>query len=137
MARRRRLVAEINVVPYIDVMLVLLIIFMVTAPLAMQEILVDLPEANAKLSEPANEDEVLILVVLADGRYQINIGEQDRDITPAELREQVSKVIRANPTIRVMVQGDEAVAYGAVIEAMAALEAAGASSVGLMTEPRS
>jgi biopolymer transport protein TolR len=137
MARRRRLVAEINVVPYIDVMLVLLIIFMVTAPLAMQEILVDLPEANAQLSEPANEDEVLILVVLADGRYQINIGEQDRDITPAELREQVSKVIRANPTIRVMVQGDEAVAYGAVIEAMAALEAAGASSVGLMTEPRS
>ncbi|MEQ3696005.1 MAG: protein TolR [Pseudomonadales bacterium] len=137
MARRRRLVAEINVVPYIDVMLVLLIIFMVTAPLAMQEIIVDLPEANAQLSEPANEDEVLILVVLADGRYQINIGEQDRDITAEALREQVSKVIRANPTIRVMVQGDEAVAYGAVIEAMAALEAAGATSVGLMTEPRS
>jgi biopolymer transport protein TolR len=130
-------VAEINVVPYIDVMLVLLIIFMVTAPLAMQEIIVDLPEANAQLSEPANEDEVLILVVLADGRYQINIGEQDRDITAEALREQVSKVIRANPTIRVMVQGDEAVAYGAVIEAMAALEAAGATSVGLMTEPRS
>ncbi|RMA79253.1 protein TolR [Umboniibacter marinipuniceus] len=137
MARRRRLVAEINVVPYIDVMLVLLIIFMVTAPLAMQEIMVDLPEADAQLSEPANEDEVLILVVLADGRYQINIGEQDRDITAEALREQVSKVIRANPTIRVMVQGDEAVAYGAVIEAMAALEAAGATSVGLMTEPRS
>ena len=137
MARRRRLVAEINVVPYIDVMLVLLIIFMVTAPLAMQEIMVDLPEADAQLSEPANEDEVLILVVLADGRYQINIGEQDRDITAEALREQVSKVIRANPTIRVMVQGDDAVAYGAVIEAMAALEAAGATSVGLMTEPRS
>ncbi|WP_298634305.1 protein TolR [uncultured Umboniibacter sp.] len=137
MARRRRLVAEINVVPYIDVMLVLLIIFMVTAPLAMQEIIVDLPEANAQLSEEAKEDEVLILAVLADGSYRINIGEQDKEISADELREQVSKVIRANPNIRVMVQGDKAVAYGAVIEAMAALEAAGASSVGLMTEPRS
>jgi len=136
MARRRRLVAEINVVPYIDVMLVLLIIFMVTAPLSMQEILVNLPDADSQPAEP-NEEESLVLVVLADGTYQINIGESDRTVTSEQLSQLVGRVINENPSIRVYVQGDEAVAYGKVIEAMAALEAAGASSVGLMTEPRS
>ncbi|NVK11035.1 MAG: protein TolR [Gammaproteobacteria bacterium] len=136
MARRRRLVAEINVVPYIDVMLVLLIIFMVTAPLSMQEILVNLPDADSQPAE-ANEDESLVLVVLADGSYQINIGESDRVVTSEQLRDLVSRVLSENPSIRVYVQGDEAVSYGKVIEAMSALESAGASSVGLMTEPRS
>jgi biopolymer transport protein TolR len=103
MARRRRLVAEINVVPYIDVMLVLLIIFMVTAPLSMQEILVNLPDADSQPAE-ANEDESLVLVVLADGSYQINIGESDRVVTSEQLRDLVSRVLSENPSIRVYVQ---------------------------------
>lgn len=135
MARRRKLVAEINVVPYIDVMLVLLIIFMVTAPLALQEIVVDLPDHNSDAAEQ-DDEETLVLVVLANGDYQINIGDNDRAVTADELKSLVGRVISANPAVRVYVQGDENAAYGKVIEAMSALEEAGASSVGLITEPR-
>jgi len=136
MARKRRLVAEINVVPYIDVMLVLLIIFMVTAPLSMQEIKVDLPDANAEPSSISEDKDLLLLSVLADGSYLMNVGAESQKFSPEEITDRVSKILRANPTIQVYVEGDESVPYGRVIGAMNALEDAGAKEVGLLTEPR-
>jgi len=136
MARKRRLVAEINVVPYIDVMLVLLIIFMVTAPLSMQEIKVDLPDADAEPSSISEDKDLLLLSVLADGSYLMNVGAESQQFSPEEITERVTKILRANPTIQVYVEGDESVPYGRVIAAMNALEDAGAKEVGLLTEPR-
>ncbi len=136
MARKRRLVAEINVVPYIDVMLVLLIIFMITAPLSLQEINVNLPDADAQPTDLTDDTNILLLSVLADGRYMMNVGAEDQIFSPSEIESRVTKILAANPGIRVYVEGDEAVSYGKVIEAMGALEDAGAQSVGLLTEPR-
>ena len=126
--------AEINVVPYIDVMLVLLIIFMVTAPMLMQGVKVDLPEANAEPVE--NQDaEPLIVSVNASGQLFLNLGSaEDQVLSLATIKQRVSAVIRRNPNKPVLVWGDEAVAYGEVVTLMAALQEAGAPSVGLVTE---
>ena len=126
--------AEINVVPYIDVMLVLLIIFMVTAPMLMQGVEVDLPEANTEPVE--NQDsEPLIVSVNKSGQFFLNVGSQeDQALTLATVKQRVSAVIRRSPDKPVLVWGDKAVAYGQVVTLMAALQEAGASSVGLVTE---
>jgi len=131
---KRRPMAEINVVPYIDVMLVLLIIFMVTAPMLMQGVEVDLPEAN---TEPVdNQDsEPLIVSVDKSGQFFLNVGSQeDQALTLATVKQRVSAVIRRSPDKPVLVWGDKAVAYGQVVTLMAALQEAGAPSVGLVTE---
>ncbi|GIX29809.1 MAG: protein TolR [Porticoccaceae bacterium] len=134
-AGRRRLVAEINVVPYIDVMLVLLVIFMVTAPLLMQGVEVDLPDAPAAPVEP-REREPVIVAVKADGTYQIDLGQGGYHATTLEeIRERVAKVLAQVPDTQVLVWGDEGARYGVVVELMAALQAAGAPRVGLVTEP--
>ena len=126
--------SEINVVPYIDVMLVLLIIFMVTAPMLMQGVEVDLPEANTEPVE--NQDsEPLIVSVDKSGQFFLNVGSQeDQALTLATVKQRVSAVIRRSPDKPVLVWGDKAVAYGQVVTLMAALQEAGASSVGLVTE---
>jgi biopolymer transport protein TolR len=126
--------SEINVVPYIDVMLVLLIIFMVTAPMLMQGVEVDLPEANTEPVE--NQDsEPLIVSVNKSGQFFLNVGSQeDQALTLATVKQRVSAVIRRSPDKPVLVWGDKAVAYGQVVTLMAALQEAGASSVGLVTE---
>jgi biopolymer transport protein TolR len=126
--------SEINVVPYIDVMLVLLIIFMVTAPMLMQGVEVDLPEANAEPVE--NQDsEPLIVSVDKSGQFFLNVGSQeDQALTLATVKQRVSAVIRRSPDKPVLVWGDKAVAYGQVVTLMAALQEAGAPSVGLVTE---
>jgi len=131
---KRRPMAEINVVPYIDVMLVLLIIFMVTAPMLMQGVEVDLPEANTEPVE--NQDsEPLIVSVNKSGQFFLNVGSQeDQALTLATVKQRVSAVIRRSPDKPVLVWGDKAVAYGQVVTLMAALQEAGASSVGLVTE---
>jgi biopolymer transport protein TolR len=131
---KRRPMAEINVVPYIDVMLVLLIIFMVTAPMLMQGVEVDLPEANTEPVE--NQDsEPLIVSVDKSGQFFLNVGSQeDQALTLATVKQRVSAVIRRSPDKPVLVWGDKAVAYGQVVTLMAALQEAGASSVGLVTE---
>ena len=132
--KKRRPMSEINVVPYIDVMLVLLIIFMVTAPMLMQGVEVDLPEANAEPVE--NQDsEPLIVSVNKSGQFFLNVGSQeDQALTLATVKQRVSAVIRRSPDKPVLVWGDKAVAYGQVVTLMAALQEAGAPSVGLVTE---
>jgi biopolymer transport protein TolR len=125
--------AEINVVPYIDVMLVLLIIFMVTAPMLMQGVKVDLPEANADPVE--NQDsEPLIVSVDASGKLYLNLGQEKQVLSLATIRDRVSAVIRRSPKKPVLVWGDRAVPYGEVVAVMVALQEAGAPSVGLVTE---
>ncbi len=127
--------AEINVVPYIDVMLVLLVIFMVTAPLLMQGVKVDLPEANSDPVE--NQDpEPLIVSINDKGELFLNLGaDQKQVLSLATVRDRVGVVMRRNPDKPVMVWGDRNVPYGEVVVLMTALQEAGAPSVGLVTEP--
>ena len=126
--------ADINVVPYIDVMLVLLIIFMVTAPMLMQGVQVDLPDAPAEPVE--NQDsEPLIVSVDKAGRLYINLGRNDKlALELATIKQRVSAVLRRDPDKPVLVWGDAAVPYGRVVEVMTAVQASGAASVGLVTE---
>jgi biopolymer transport protein TolR len=136
MSRRKRLrpVAEINVVPYIDVMLVLLIIFMVTAPLLMQGVEVELPKAEAQAVE-SDDSDPLIASIKANGELFLNVGgDESAAISPEVLQRRVGAVLRANPNKPVLVWGDQAVAYGDVVALMVMLQAAGASNVGLVTE---
>ena len=132
--KKHRPMAEINVVPYIDVMLVLLIIFMVTAPMLMQGVKVELPKANTDPVE--NQDsEPLIVSINSDGQLFLNLGDgKDQVLSLATIKQRVSVVMRRNPEKPVLVWGDKAVAYGNVITLMAALQEAGAPSVGLVTE---
>ena len=126
--------AEINVVPYIDVMLVLLIIFMVTAPMLMQGVKVELPEANTDPVE--NQDsEPLIVSLKSDGQLFLNLGSgEDQALSLATIKQRVSVVLRRSPEKPVLIWGDRSVAYGEVVPLMAALQEAGAPSVGLVTE---
>ncbi len=132
---RRRKVAEINVVPYIDVMLVLLIIFMVTAPLITQGVKVDLPQAD---SEPLSKDSKPPLVASVDaaGKYYLAVGTSKNEPMSAE---EVATLVKAHlklaPETPVVVNGDGAVSYDAVIQLMVMLQQkAGVPSVGLMTD---
>jgi biopolymer transport protein TolR len=130
---RRKPMSEINVVPYIDVMLVLLVIFMVTAPLMTQGIKVDLPKAY---SESMDADEnALIVTIREDGSYFLNTGEEEKTVTLKQISDRSSKIIKANPDIKVLVEGDRNLKYGSVIELMNVLQKAGAENVGLITEP--
>lgn len=132
--RPRRAVAEINVVPYIDVMLVLLVIFMATAPLLMQGVEVDLPKAN---SSPVSDSdaEPLIVSIDAEAKLYLNLGASDDQALSIEtVRQRVGTVLKRNPDKAVMVWGDAAVPYGEVVSLMSELQAAGAPSVGLVTE---
>jgi len=132
---KRKPMAEINVVPYIDVMLVLLIIFMVTAPLLMQGVRVELPQAPSKPLDKKN-DEPLIVSIKEDGTLFLNTG-KDNDVAKplAEIVDVVSKVMRNKPETPILVWGDKKVEYGLVVALMTDLQNAGADSVGLVTEP--
>jgi biopolymer transport protein TolR len=126
--------SEINVVPYIDVMLVLLVIFMVTAPLLTQGVQVDLPKTPAKPISEVKE-EPLIVSIKADGSFYVNLGQQpDQSLTLDDIRTKVAVVIRRNPETPVLVWGDVSVPYGVVVTLMSELQSAGAASVGLVTE---
>ncbi len=132
---KRKMLAEINVVPYIDVMLVLLIVFMITAPMLMQGVEVDLPEAPSTPIEETDK-EPLIVSIKADGSYYIDLGgdrEEPRDL--ATIQDMVSKILAVQPETPVLVWGDTHVGYGAVVQLMTALQNAGAPRVGLVTEP--
>jgi biopolymer transport protein TolR len=131
--KKHRPMADINVVPYIDVMLVLLIIFMVTAPMLMQGVKVDLPEASADPVE--NQDsEPLIVSVNAAGQLFLNLGQEKQVLSLPTIKDRVAAVIRRSPKKPVLVWGDKAVSYGEVVTVMVALQEAGAPSVGLVTE---
>ena len=128
--RRKKLMSEINVVPYIDVMLVLLVIFMITAPLLSQGVKVDLPKAAAQPVD-SQDRETLVVTVDREGRYFLD----DRRIAPEELSRKVAAILRARPQTPVLIRGDRRSSYGEVVKAMTLLQSAGAPSVGLLTEP--
>ena len=130
----RKLVAEINVVPYIDVMLVLLIVFMITAPMLTQGIQVDLPRTT---SDPITvDDEPVIVSVRRDGGYYINIGENQQTTASLDtLRGHAQRIQRNAPQTLFLVECDTQVPYGKIIELMAALQGAGIERLGLVTEP--
>ena len=130
--RRRRQMSEINVVPYIDVMLVLLVIFMVTAPLLMEGVQVELPDVDAR---PVTEDssEPFVVHVDREGRYFLN-DNQDPVAQLNEIRVTAAAVLRNRPETQFLVRGDRKVSYDAVVQAMVLLQKAGVSSVGLVTD---
>ena len=136
-ATRRKLMSDINVVPYIDVMLVLLVIFMVTAPLMTQGIKVDLPEAMSGPLEVDDDEPMLVVSVKANGSYYMNVGEEEEAVPLKEVQTRAAKIILARPDIKVLVEGDKNLPYGVIVDLMNTLQVAGASSVGLITEPPS
>ncbi|HSC05871.1 MAG TPA: protein TolR [Steroidobacteraceae bacterium] len=136
--RNRKLMGEINVVPYIDVMLVLLIIFMITAPLLTQGIKVDLPDAGAEPLDPdmLKRHEPLVLSVDKRGQMYLNIGRnEDSPVDEATILARAAAVLRRDPETPVLVKADESVAYGRVVTAMVLLQRAGAEKVGFITDP--
>jgi biopolymer transport protein TolR len=130
---KRKPMADINVVPYIDVMLVLLIIFMVTAPMLMQGVKVDLPDASADPVENQDSEPVIVSVDAA-GQLYINLGNEKQILSLPSIKEKVAAVIRRKKDTPVLIWGDRAVPYGEVVTVMVALQEAGAPSVGLVTE---
>ncbi|MFI4970382.1 MAG: protein TolR [Lysobacterales bacterium] len=132
--KRRKLNAEINVVPYIDVMLVLLIIFMVTAPLLNLGVDIQLPQSAAKSVQ--NDKEPVVVSVDQDGRYFLTLGAAKRDPIEADaLVNKVSAFVRENPQVPVLVAGDQRADYGKIYQAMVLLQSAGVPKVGLMSQP--
>ncbi len=121
--------SEINVVPYIDVMLVLLVIFMITAPLLTQGVKVDLPQAAAKPVD-TRDQETLVVSVTRDGRYYLD----EHRVGAEDLQRKVAGILRARPKTPVAVRGDRNANYGEVVRVMALLQDAGVPSVGLITE---
>lgn len=134
--QKRKLMGEINVVPYIDVMLVLLVIFMVTAPLLTQGIEVDLPKANAKPIEAVPDHDPLVVSVDAEGNLYLNAGDnEDQPQAGREIIRRVGIILGEKPETPVYVKADQAVPYGNVVGAMVVLQKAGASKIGFVTDP--
>lgn len=144
---RRKPVAEMNVVPYIDVMLVLLVIFMVTAPMLNQGVKVDLPKVSSEALPQDNDARVLTISIKADKTYYWNMGEEvDADQGKASetatelpaLVQTVGAILNQNASqgkkVQVFVRGDKSVDYGSVMAVMGGLQEAGVSNVGLITE---
>ena len=143
--RKRRLKADINVVPYIDVMLVLLVIFMVTAPMLNQGVKVDLPKVSSEVLPQDNDALVLTISIKADKTYYWNMGsevdvdtEQERAVNLEQMTQAVSAIISENrrqgKQVQVFVRGDKSVDYGTVMAAMGGLQQADVGNVGLITE---
>lgn len=127
--------SEINVVPYIDVMLVLLVIFMITAPLLTQGVKVDLPKAPSEPLQDLDREPVIINVDI-EGRFFINYGENQEDpVSPSDLVNRVNALLKYQPDIPVLVGGDDNVSYGRVVQLMTLLQNAGVPSVGILTDP--
>ena len=136
-AARRKPMSEINVVPYIDVMLVLLVIFMAAAPMLAQGIQLDLPREPSEPLERSEQDP-LIVSIQRDGSMYLNVGSDDGEsvsISQTELQDRAMRVLRARPDVPVFVRGDTELPYGTIVSVMTILQQAGAESVGLLTEP--
>jgi len=142
---RRKPVSEMNVVPYIDVMLVLLVIFMVTAPMLNQGVKVDLPQVSSEVLPQDNNAQVLTISIKADKSYYWNMGTevdvdtvQDQAMTLDEMTRAVTAILNQNRSqgkqVQVFVRGDKAVDYGTVMLAMSGLQQADVGNVGLITE---
>ena len=131
LAKRKKLHAEINVVPYIDVMLVLLIIFMVLSPLLIQGIEVNLPQTDTTKMSVQNEP--LVISIDSNGNYYLNLGEETLPIPLDELKRKAEVIYQANSEIEVVFQSDEAVSFNSVAKAMAAVQSVGISKIGIVT----
>ena len=127
---------EINVVPYIDVMLVLLIIFMITAPLITQGVRVNLPSAPTDVLPPSEAEPVIVTVDTSGGVY-LDLGNPEEKLSDELLVAKIAAVLSLKPSTRVLIRGDKSVIYGRVVEIMALLQGAGVESVGMITEPSS
>ncbi len=135
---RRKPMSEINVVPYIDVMLVLLVIFMVTAPMLTQGVKVDLPDTVSDPIQTQKDVAPVIVSVDTNGAYFLEVGDKGSDpMSLPEIRDQVAKILAERQDGEILVRGDEYVDYGVVVRLMATLQGAGATSVGLITEDTS
>jgi biopolymer transport protein TolR len=134
--KRFKLKSEINVVPYIDVMLVLLIIFMVTAPMINKNVDVNLPQANAKSMQ--DKKEPVIVVVDQDGKLYLTLGTDKRQpVDVATMQAKVGAFVKVNPEVSVLVAGDRDGKYDGVYQVLAQLQQAGVAKVGLMSAPES
>lgn len=122
-------ISQINVTPLVDVMLVLLVIFMVTAPILQQGVNVDLPEVTA--GPLTGKDEQLVVIVTRDGKVQLN----DSPLKIADLNEKLAAIVRLRPGSEVYLRADKNVPYGKVVEVMAAVRSAGVKKLGMVTEP--
>ena len=132
---RRKPVSDMNVVPYIDVMLVLLIIFMVTAPMLVQGVDVDVPKVASAPLTIDEQNQYLIIALRKDGQALIERGDEAAaEVDDAGVARYVSGVLKADPGLQVMLRADRAVPYGRVMTVMSALQAGGMDSVGLITE---
>ena len=133
---RRKPMAEINVVPYIDVTLVLLIIFMITTPMLQTGVEVDLPPAESAMVEQKEGEPPIVISIKEQGEYYINTdGQNDELIEPEVINDRVAIVLSNKPGTQVLISADKSVDYGTVVTVMAALKNAGVPTVGLMTKP--
>ena len=139
LVRKKRLpMSEINVVPYIDVMLVLLIVFMITAPLLNQGIEVELPEANNEPLELDENLETLVVTITSAGEYFLSLGAAGEDRQSLDLDTvagQVERIMNVNPTIQVLIEGDASATWGAMINLITALQNAGVVNPNFITQP--
>ena len=127
-SNQKKLAAEINVVPYIDVMLVLLIIFMILSPLLIQGVDVDLPQTKMSI-----ESEPMVISINNEGNYFLNLGDESISISLTELKSKVQVIFNANPDIEVVIQSDASTPFDFVAKALASIQAIGVESVGIIT----
>lgn len=132
---RRKPMAEINVVPFIDVMLVLLVIFMITAPMLTQGVQLDLPQVSSEPIESQEEREPLIVSVDREGTYYLMLGDDETRVGLEELGDRVIILLERQPDTQVLVRGDRFVPYGEIVTLMSTLQTAGVANVGLISEP--
>ncbi|MDC0141824.1 protein TolR [Gammaproteobacteria bacterium] len=133
--KRRNLISDINVVPYIDVMLVLLVIFMISAPLMVQGIQVNLPQASSE-ALPVTNNEPLIVSIDKNGELFLETDStKDKSLSLEELSFSVTKIFESNPNLQVVIRGDGKVQYEKVMTVMAELQMAGATDIGLISKP--
>ena len=132
----RKPMSEINMVPFIDIMMVLLVAFMVSAPMLTQGVKVELPKTSSKPLPLPEDTEAVIVSIKADGQYFVDLGStREKAQNLDDIQEMVRKIVSASPQTRVLIKGDRSVNYGSVVELMAGLQGAGVNDVGLITDP--
>ena len=132
--KKRKLVAEINVIPYVDVTFVLLVVFMVTAPLLMQGVQVNLPAVDSAPIK-SNDNDPFIVSIKNDGSYWIDQRWENQNKNLNEIKQIIEKILSQSPEKQILIWGDEKVDYGSVVLLMSELQKVGATSVGLITDP--
>ena len=132
--KKRKLVAEIKVIPYVDVTFVLLVVFMVTAPLLMQGVQVNLPAVDSAPIK-SNDNDPFIVSIKNDGSYWIDQRGENQNKNLNEIKQIIEKILSQSPEKQILIWGDEKVDYGSVVLLMSELQKVGATSVGLITDP--